>query len=50
VLRLKAPLINSAGRALAMTQWRRQVRVEADALLEAALVELALRAGRSELN
>lgn len=50
VLRLKAPLTDSAGRALAMTQWRRQVRVEADALLETALVELALRVGRSELN
>ena len=45
VLRLKAPLTNSAGRALAMTQWRRQVRIEANALLETALIELALRAG-----
>ena len=50
VLRLKAPLTNSAGRALAMTQWRRQVRIEANALLETALGELELRAGRSELN
>ena len=50
VVRLKSPLTDDSGRALAMTQWRRQVRVEADALLSRALAELAVRAPRSELN
>lgn len=50
VMRLKSPLTDGNGRVLAMTQWRRQVRAEADALLERVLAELADRVRRTELN
>lgn len=50
VVRLKSPLTDGNGQALAMTQWRRQVRAEADALLERVLAELAVRVRRTELN
>ena len=42
-LRLKAPLVNEHGAPLAMTTWRRQVRVEADSLLQEVLAALATR-------
>lgn len=50
VLRLKAPLTDGNGRALAMSQWRRQVRAEADALLERILGELAVRVRDREVK
>lgn len=42
-LRLQSPLINVQGEALAMRRWRRQVRVEADALLQHLLDDLPVR-------
>jgi ribonuclease P protein component len=42
-LRLKSSLTDENGRALTVTQWRRQVRVECDALLERLLTELRER-------
>ena len=39
-LRLKSSLIDTDGRPLAMTQWRRYLRVEADALLRHVLTQL----------
>ncbi len=42
-LRLKSPLADADGQALAMTHWRRQLRGEADALLEYLLEGLAAR-------
>lgn len=41
-LRMKSPLADSQGRALAMAQWRRHLRVEADALLSHVLNKLPL--------
>ena len=43
VLRLKAPLVGADGAPLAMRRWRRQVRAEADDLLESALSRLTAR-------
>ncbi len=45
-LRLKAPLIDIRGEPLAMRRWRRQVRVEADALLQDVLVQMRGRFAR----
>jgi ribonuclease P protein component len=42
-LRLKAPLVNEEGAPLAMRAWRRQVRAEADGLLQEVLIRLAGR-------
>ena len=42
VLRLKAPLAGAGDAPLAMRQWRRQVRAEADDLLRSALVGLSV--------
>src|SRR5687768_10825662 len=42
-LRLKAPLVNKEGAPLAMRVWRRQVRAEADGLLQEVLTRLAGR-------
>lgn len=42
-LRLKAPLVNKHGVTLAMRAWRRQVRAEADGLLQEVLAGLAGR-------
>ena len=39
-LRLKSSLIDSHGRPLAMTQWRRHLRAEANALLRHVLTQL----------
>ncbi|MGH6609125.1 MAG: ribonuclease P protein component [Burkholderiaceae bacterium] len=41
-LRLKSPLVDG-GQPLAMRQWRRQIRIEADELLQQALSELQHR-------
>ncbi len=41
VLRLKSPLVTTGGTALTMAQWRRQVRMEADSLLQQMLSELS---------
>lgn len=42
-LRLRAPLVDARGEPLAMRSWRRQVRAEADALLQDVLTQLAGR-------
>ena len=42
-LRLKAPLVNKHGVPIAMRAWRRQVRAEADGLLQEVLIGLAGR-------
>lgn len=42
-LRLKTPLVDPRGEPLAMSQWRRHVRAEADALLRHVLRELTMR-------
>lgn len=49
-VRLKAPLVDKDGAALAMRVWRRQLRAEADDLLQDALAQVARRlsAGRGE--
>jgi len=44
-LRLKTPMVDAQGKVLAMSQWRRQVRVEADTLLGHVLSELTMRLG-----
>lgn len=41
VLRLRSSLVNAQGGPLAMTQWRRQVRAEADALLQQVLRQMS---------
>ena len=43
VMRLKAPLVDTGGAALAMRQWRRQLRSEADDLLQQVLTALPAR-------
>lgn len=47
VLRLRAPLVNADGAPLAMRAWRRQVRADADGLLQEALTRLAGRLAAS---
>ena len=42
-VRLKSPLVDALGRALAMRAWRRQVRAEADDLLRDTLSQMAQR-------
>ena len=42
-VRLKAPLVDTRGEALAMRAWRRQVRAEAEDLLRDTLSQLAQR-------
>ncbi len=42
-VRLKSPLVDMHGEALAMRAWRRQVRAEADDLLRDTLAQLAHR-------
>lgn len=42
-VRLKSALVDASAQPLAMTQWRRQLRDEADALLQTMLAELAAR-------
>ncbi len=42
-LRLRAPLVDAGGAPLAMRVWRRQVRADADGLLQDALARLAAR-------
>ena len=42
-LRLKMPLVDTRGDALAMRAWRRQVRADADSLLQEVLARLAGR-------
>ncbi len=51
-VRLKSPLVDARGEALAMRAWRRQVRAEADDLLRDILSQLTQRltAGSSELG
>jgi ribonuclease P protein component len=43
VLRVKSPLLDTDGAPLAMRQWRRQLRSEADDLLQHVLAELPRR-------
>ncbi len=47
VLRLRAPLVNADGVPLPMRVWRRQVRADADSLLQEALTRLAGRLAAS---
>lgn len=42
-LRLKAPLVNEHGAPVAMRVWRRQIRADADSLLEEVLTRLGTR-------
>ena len=42
-LRLKTPLVDTRSQPLAMRQWRRQVRADADSLLQEVLTRLAAR-------
>ena len=42
-LRLKAPLLNEHGAPVAMRVWRRQIRADADSLLDEALTRLRAR-------
>ncbi len=51
-VRLKSPLVDARGEALAMRAWRRHVRAEADDLLRDILSQLTQRlsAGSSELG
>ena len=42
-LRLRAPLVDADGVPLAMSVWRRQIRADADGLLQDALARLAPR-------
>ena len=42
-LRLKAPLVNEHGAQVAMRIWRRQIRADADSLLEEVLTRLRAR-------
>lgn len=46
-VRLKSPLVDARGEALAMRAWRRQVRAEADDLLRDTLSQLAQRLSAS---
>lgn len=48
VLRLKSPLVDATGRALAMRQWRRQLRSEADDLLQHVLSKLTASGQRAD--
>ena len=49
-LRLKSPLVDAHGKPLAMRRWRRQVRAEADILLQDVLTQVASRLGASPVN
>ena len=49
-LRLRSPLVDEQGEPLAMRSWRRQVRTEADALLQDVLIQLAGRLSESPVN
>jgi ribonuclease P protein component len=49
-LRLKSPLVDAQGEALAMRNWRRQVRAEADALLQEVLTQLPGRLNATPVN
>lgn len=49
-LRLRAPLIDADGAPLAMRVWRRQVRADADTLLQEVLTRLAGRLSASAAN
>jgi len=49
-LRLRSPLVDVHGERLAMRSWRRQVRAEADALLQDILTQLAGRTSASPVN
>jgi ribonuclease P protein component len=42
-LRLKTPLVDAQGNRLAMSAWRRQIRTDAESLLQDALTRLAKR-------
>jgi ribonuclease P protein component len=49
-LRLRAPLVDARGEPLAMRSWRRQVRAEADALLQDVLTQLPGRLSATPVN
>jgi ribonuclease P protein component len=49
-LRLRSPLVDAHGERLAMRSWRRQVRAEAEALLQDVLTQLAGRTSASPVN
>jgi ribonuclease P protein component len=49
-LRLRSPLVDAQGEPLAMRSWRRQVRTEADALLQDVLTQLPGRLSATPVN
>jgi hypothetical protein len=49
-LRLRAPLVDARGEPLAMRSWRRQVRAEANALLQDVLTQLPGRLSATPVN
>jgi ribonuclease P protein component len=49
-LRLRSPLVDAQGEPLAMRSWRRQVRAEADALLQDVLTQLPGRLSATSVN
>jgi ribonuclease P protein component len=49
-LRLRSPLVDAQGEPLGMRSWRRQVRAEADALLQDVLTQLPDRLSATPVN